>query len=129
MLLFAFFLSTTMQLVVLVRLFVGHVRKSVGSHRLTFSPCYWWLMYSRSAVGSKSLYIQQEVEQFKEKGFDAPQYHDFSTPDSLKQYTDEELSKLFGKTSYARIESRFEPCALSLGAVRWKSRIDEFFKE
>lgn len=129
MLLFAFFLSTTMQLVVLVRLFVGHVRKAVGSHRLTFSPCYWWLMYSRSAVGSKSLYIQQEVEQFKEKGFDAPQYHDFSTPDSLKQYTDEELSKLFGKTSYACIEFRLEPRALSMGAIRRKSRIDEFFKE
>lgn len=96
MLLPAFFLPTAVQLVVLDRLFVGHVLKRVGSLGPLFSPYYSWAMYSRSAVGSKSLYIQQEVEQFKEKGFDAPQYHDFSTPDSLKQYTDEELSKLFG---------------------------------
>ena len=70
----------------------------MGSPKLLFSPYYLWTMYSRSAVGNKSSSIQQEVEQFKEKGFDAPQYHDFSTPDSLKQYTDDELSKLFGKT-------------------------------
>ena len=53
-------------------------------------------MYSKSLVGTKASIIQQEVEHFKEQGFDAPHYHDFNTPDSLKQYTDEELSKLFG---------------------------------